>query len=112
MFSKTANHRHQTLFELAPEDGICPNRPEELLIHGCVQSIETKMRIRIDVLDTWRQSHRDASRGMHRDVEANHISCLDGFCIEFLNRKVEALHLGAFAFQPGSWRGDTERLAA
>ena len=69
-----SDNREQPTFKFTTEHRPCAKSAEQRFVHWGVKPVNAKMRLRFHRVDTRERFHGNPGCGVHRDVDANHIS--------------------------------------
>ena len=81
-------------------------------VHRSIESVKANVRLRIEFADGLDQLDRQPRGRMHWHIECDDIGATNQIFAEGFARKVEASNFRSGFAQPGSGRGEAERLTA
>ena len=93
------------------DDGVHPEPAQSPRVHRCVQTVRAQHRARRQGADLREHLERDPGRGVHREIDCDHVGGGERIGGQALDREIAAANVESGVIEPARRLCETERLA-
>ena len=103
---------HESFFKFAAKNRGDSERAKVFHIHGCVETVTTEMRARIQIVQRRNQLCSQPSGSVHRQIDCDEPGIANGRFVQRLSREVQRNYVMTALLQPRRRRGQAKGLPA